>query len=256
MQKQFIDTSIGKIAVFQNNIKNDLEPVMFLHGVYFDHHLWQHQIQNISDRPVYALDMPLHGESTENISLQWNLQDCADMLVEIIEKLDLKLVYAVGHSWGSMTVLRAAAKKPELFKAIGLCNMPIKPATKMQRLMFWFQHLLTPFLDFYATQAAKAIFDKASLQKHPEFTKQLKRNMQKMGSKAIRQTDKFVILSADDATPMLLHLKVAAMALKGASDYLSSPPNLSETIVPGGHISPLEAPEEVYHFLTKLLTKE
>jgi 3-oxoadipate enol-lactonase len=56
--------------------------------------------------------MPLHGHSRENIRPNWTLNDCADMLIEILDSLHIPRVIAIGHSWGSMTILRAAHKHP------------------------------------------------------------------------------------------------------------------------------------------------
>ena len=66
-QTQFINTKIGKIAVHTIERKSDNLPIIFLHGVYFDHHLWDNQVSEINDRTVITLDMPLHGKSREKI---------------------------------------------------------------------------------------------------------------------------------------------------------------------------------------------
>ena len=43
MERKFINTSVGQIAVFHNGITSEKTPVIFLHGVYFDHNLWKNQ---------------------------------------------------------------------------------------------------------------------------------------------------------------------------------------------------------------------
>jgi len=67
MEKSIIKTQIGEIAIYQNKVNHIETPVIFLHGVYFDHNLWEYQMNNITDRTVIAIDMPLHGESKTNI---------------------------------------------------------------------------------------------------------------------------------------------------------------------------------------------
>ena len=44
-----------------------------------------------------------------------------------------------------------------------------------------------------------------------------------------------------------------AWALKGKEDYVPVSIHLETEIVEGGHISPLEVPEEVYQFVLKVL---
>jgi hypothetical protein len=49
-------------------------------------------------------------------------------------------------------------------------------------------------------------------------------------------------------------LQVKALALKGAEDYVPSPPNLETIIVKGGHVSPLENPIGVIEFIKVLIS--
>ena len=112
-----INTNLGKIAVYPKLVDSDKTPIIFLHGVYFDHHLWDEVLYSIRDRKTFSLDMPFHGLSKEITKTDWSLNDCADMLLEILDHLKIAKVIAVGHSWGSMTILRAASKQPEDLRA-------------------------------------------------------------------------------------------------------------------------------------------
>jgi hypothetical protein len=69
----------------------------------------------------------------------------------------------------------------------------------------------------------------------------------------IKQIDKKVILDAEDATTMILNLKVKAIALKGKEDYVPTPPKIETIIVDGGHISPLEEPLKVLDLIKTLI---
>src|ERR1700744_1930543 len=100
IEKLSIRTRIGTIAIFIRSGPPDKLPLVLLHGIYFDHHLWDKQVEAVKDRTVIAIDMPLHGESRENIKPHWTLNDCAIMLIEILNSLDIPRVIAVGHSWG------------------------------------------------------------------------------------------------------------------------------------------------------------
>ncbi|MBU3714402.1 MAG: alpha/beta hydrolase, partial [Ferruginibacter sp.] len=241
-QTKFINTKIGKIAVHFTECKSDNLPIIFLHGVYFDHHLWDEHVKQINDRTVITVDMPLHGESREITNSDWSLHDCADMLIEILDSLKIKKVIAIGHSWGSMTILRAANKHPERFDGIGLCNMPFKAATNKQKRLFKLQHTMLLFRKFYTKQAAKSLYGKSSLNGNPDLLSQLQRSMNILSINDIKQTDKKVIIDAENATSMILDLKVKAMAIKGKEDYVPIPPKIEMVIVDGGHISPLEEP--------------
>lgn len=62
METLQINTSIGDIFVTIKKVEGSI-PVTFLHGVYFDHNLWNNQVNRIIERSVITIDMPLHGKS-------------------------------------------------------------------------------------------------------------------------------------------------------------------------------------------------
>jgi pimeloyl-ACP methyl ester carboxylesterase len=175
------------------------------------------------------------------------------MLIEILESLKLTKVIAIGHSWGSMTILRAANKHPERFEGIGLCNMPFEAASPKQKRMFKLQHTLLFFRKFYTKQAAKSLFGKSSLKLNPQLHDQLQRTMNILTIEDIKQIDKKVILDAEDATTMILNLKVKAIVLKGKEDYVPTPPKIQTIFVSGGHISPLEEGLKVFDLIRTLI---
>ena len=250
----FIQTNIGEIAVYQQFADSDKTPIIFLHGVYFDHHLWDTVIESLKDRAIITLDMPMHGMSKVLSNADWTLNDCADMLIEVLYGLQLPKVIAIGHSWGSMTILRAAHKTPELFSAIGLCNMPFRNASKRKKLILRMQHAMLPFRNFYTQQAAKALFGKSSLNENTSLTRQLRRTMNLLTIPQIKHTDRAVIANAEDTTALIKTLKVKALALKGEEDYVPAPPYLETIIVKGGHVSPLENPNGVIEFIKVLIS--
>jgi 3-oxoadipate enol-lactonase len=248
-----IHTNLGKIAVYPKLANSDKTPIIFLHGVYFDHHLWDEVIDSIQDRTTYSVDMPFHGLSKEITKNDWSLNDCANMLLEILDSLKIAKVIAVGHSWGSMTILRAASKQPERFESVLLCNMPFLAATKKQKLTIGLQHSMLIFRNFYTKQVAKALFGKTSLKENPSLVDHLKRSMDLLSNALIKHTDKAVIAEAEDASELIKNLRVRALALKGIEDYVPAPPSIETIVIGGGHICPLEKPEEVVNSVKRLL---
>jgi 3-oxoadipate enol-lactonase len=253
MEKSYINTKLGTIAIFVKKGNPDITPIIFLHGVYFDHHLWDNPINVISDRTIISIDMPWHGESTENIPTEWTLEECGNMLIEIVNALKIPKIIAIGHSWGSMTILRAAHAHPEKFAAVGLCNMPFEAAKTRQKRNFTLQHTALIFKKFYIKQAAKSLFGEQSLNENPALVDNLYASMSRIPNKYIKKTDKFVIINADDATLLVNNLTIPALALKGKEDYVPTPQKIDTQIVKGGHISPLEAENDVLIFCKKVI---
>lgn len=253
-QALFVDTKIGKIAVYFKEVKTDDLPIIFLHGVYFDHHLWDNQIEYLAQRTTISVDMPLHGKSRTYIVPNWTLEDCATMLIDILDALNLKKVIAIGHSWGSMTILRAASKNPDRFSSVGFCNMPFLSPTKKQESIFALQHPLLFFRNFYTKQTGKFLFGKTSLKNNPSLQIQLKRTMDVLSRKELIKVDETVIINAKDVTDLIINLKVKAIALIGKEDYVKIPPVIKIIVVEGGHVSPLENPSEVLKMIERLIS--
>jgi 3-oxoadipate enol-lactonase len=253
LQQYHIETSVGSIAVYVRRIASDAVPIILLHGVYFDHHMWDYHVSHIEDRTTIAIDMPWHGRSKERIIENWSLENCTEMLLEILDSLGIQRVLAVGHSWGSMTILRAAHVHPERFAAIGLCNMPFQASSMVRNMLFRLNHTLLGLRDFYTLQVAKALFGTQALREEPSLLAPLQRPMDVLSDEQIRHIDTTVIVRARDTSEMLANVTVKALALRGDEDYVPVPPNTIETIhVKGGHVSPLEQPEHVLRLITKL----
>jgi pimeloyl-ACP methyl ester carboxylesterase len=175
------------------------------------------------------------------------------MLIEILDGLEIPKVIAVGHSWGSMTILRAAHRHPERFAAVGLCNMSFRAATGKQKAAYALQHSMLVFRKFYTKQSAKTLFGKTSLKEDPSLIKQLERPMSILSNRQVRQIDAAVMIDADDATGLIETLKVKAIALKGEEDFVPTPPRIETIIVKGGHVSPIERPNEISDFIARLI---
>ncbi|MCE2822362.1 MAG: alpha/beta hydrolase [Saprospiraceae bacterium] len=242
-QTDFVTTRIGTIAVQQKRVVSEKTPLIFLHGVYLDHHLWDVQVNAIKDRTIVTLDMPFHG-SSRKVSTDWTLDDCAGMLIQVLDSLQIPKVIAIGHSWGSMTIIRAADKYPERFESLFLCNMPFEAVGKAQKWLFGLRHSLLVFRKFYAKQVAGSLFGRKSAN-NPELVAQLERSMGVLSGREVKLTDRKVIIDAEDATALIRRLKIGAIAVKGREDYVPVPPGMETTIIDGGHISPMEEPEKV-----------
>jgi hypothetical protein len=105
------------------------------------------------------------------------------------------------------------------------------------------------FRNFYTKQAAKALFGKTSLKQNPKLIERLKRPMSILSNNQIKQTDKAVIINAEDATRLINNLNIRTIAIKGKEDYVPTPPNIKTIEIGGGHISPLEKPTIVLNVI-------
>jgi pimeloyl-ACP methyl ester carboxylesterase len=77
--------------------------------------------------------------------------------------------------------------------------------------------------------------------------------MAKLKNREIKHADRTVRLQSRDASEDLKRLEVPVIAIAGEEDYVGVPPIANIRIVEGGHISPLEAPEQVNNMILKLM---
>ena len=246
-----ITTQLGNISVVIEGNENG-EPLVFMHGLFMDKTLWQTFDSKLTGRTHIYIDMPSHGLSS-NVNKRWSLDDCTSMLIEILDALKITRCIIIGHSWGSMTGLRAAHQYPKRFSALGLFNMPFERTTGVSRVGFIFQKLMTLFPKFYAKQAAKALYSVSFLLKHPELSAKIQTNLSQRPSKEISQCIDAIILDAIDTKQLLNDLQVPALAVKGEADYVGIHPKIEMITVPGGHISPHEAPKEISQIIKQVV---
>jgi pimeloyl-ACP methyl ester carboxylesterase len=250
-EKAEVVTRMGKIAL-EKRKGSGADTLIFIHGLYFDRHMWDAYTQALPQVPAVLLDMPHHGAS-QSPAKAWNMRDCAEMLLEVLDALKITQVIGIGHSWGSMTLMRAAVLKPERFAALGLANMPLAPGNGFKQIGYALLSTTMLWRDFYTTQAAHALFAKASLRAHPELLPSFRQTMGCLSNRSLRRVDTAVRMAVDSGYVWLNQLKVPALALRGEQDYVPDPSPIPLRVVPGGHISPLEAREEMLDFIQRVM---
>ncbi len=242
VNEYLIQTNLGQISVAVDEKGSEI-PLVFMHGVFLDKTLWADCDSNFTGRTHIYIDMPAHGSSS-NVGHDWSLNDCCEMLTHVLNEMKVTQCIVIGHSWGSMTALRAASIDSSRFAALGLFNMPFKRSVGVGRLAFKLQKLMTRFPRFYAKQAAKSLYSNPMLKARPDLSVSMQERLALRPSKEISRVIDAVILNAEDTAHLLNTLNVPALAIIGETDYVGEPPGIKTFRVPGGHISPHEAPAE------------
>jgi len=97
-----------------------LPTVVFVHGAANDHSAWTLQSRYFAHhgRSVLALDLPGHGRSSGEAMR--SVESLAEWLVDLLRSAALDNVALVGHSYGSLGALAAAARWPERVRKLAL----------------------------------------------------------------------------------------------------------------------------------------
>ncbi len=84
--------------------------VVFIHGVLHDHSVWILQSRYFANHGwnVLAVDLPGHCRSAGEAPA--TVETAADFIVALLDAAGIRQAALVGHSWGSLIALEAAAK--------------------------------------------------------------------------------------------------------------------------------------------------
>ena len=87
-----------------------LPTVVFIHGVVNDHSVWALQSRYLAHHGfnVLAVDLPGHGRSAGEAPA--SVEAAADWVVALLDAAGVQQAALVGHSWGSLIALQAAAQ--------------------------------------------------------------------------------------------------------------------------------------------------
>ena len=106
--------------------------VVFIHGVLNDHSVWILQTRYLAHHGwnVLAIDLPGHGRSGGNPPE--TVEAAADVVVALLSAAGIDQAALVGHSFGSLIALEAAARAPAQVSHLALVGtafpMKVSPA--------------------------------------------------------------------------------------------------------------------------------
>lgn len=105
---------------------------VFVHGVLHDHSVWTLQTRYLAHHGwnVLAVDLPGHCRSDGPPPA--TVEDAADFVIALLAAAGVKQAALVGHSFGSLIALEAAARAPQLVSQLVLVGtaypMKVSPA--------------------------------------------------------------------------------------------------------------------------------
>jgi len=115
--------SFGKVVYLSNGENNQNEAVVMLHGFGSDKDSWIRFARDLSDDSRLIIpDLPGDGESTQDISLSYGIQEQAKRLNEFLSSVNAKRVHVVANSMGGAVALRFAFLYPDFVKSLTLID--------------------------------------------------------------------------------------------------------------------------------------
>ncbi len=99
------------------------ETIVLLHGFSANKDNWIRFIRYIpEDYRVLAVDMPGHGDSTQNMAERYAVSDIVRRLTAALDQLSLKRFHLAGNSLGGLVATHYTLNHPEKVLTLGLFN--------------------------------------------------------------------------------------------------------------------------------------
>ncbi len=118
---QFADTPAGRIRYAERKGEGEGEPVVLVHGFGGDLNNWLFNIDALTDAgPVYALDLPGHGESEKKAD--GGLDGLADALAAFMDAAQIQSAHIAGHSLGGAVGAALALKDKSRVRSLILID--------------------------------------------------------------------------------------------------------------------------------------
>jgi pimeloyl-ACP methyl ester carboxylesterase len=101
------------------------EPLVLVHGSWGDHHNWDAVVPELAKTfRVVTYDRRGHSLS-ERLSEQGNTEEDVADLIALVEHLHLTPAHIVGNSFGAAISLKAAARRPDVFRTLVIHEPPL-----------------------------------------------------------------------------------------------------------------------------------
>ena len=106
--------------------------VVFIHGVLNDHSVWILQSRHLAHHGWNVLAIDLPGQGRSRGAPPASVEKAADSVLALLDAVGAPQAALVGHSFGSLIALQAAATAPERVSHLVLCGtafpMKVSPA--------------------------------------------------------------------------------------------------------------------------------
>lgn len=133
MAEQQVQTVLGSIRV---QVSGSGPAVLFWPSLLMTGDMWMSQAEHFSKNyRVILIDPPGHGGSSP-LSSTFTFEECARVVVDILDELQIDKVHLVGNSWGGMIGGTFAALHPSRVSSAILMNCTGSAAGRGQKLQY------------------------------------------------------------------------------------------------------------------------
>ena len=242
--------------------------VVLMHSFLCDTTMWGPIPEALAERyRVLNVDLRGHGRSTAP-SADYALEDQADDVLALLDRLAIDRAALVGLSQGGMTALRLALARPERVRALVLLDTSADPETPLNRAKYLAMAasvLVVGLTDVVARQVEPLMFSDNFLEHHRDAVEREVARWRAMDRRGVWRATRAVALRTD-ISARLREIAAPTLVAVGEHDRALPVPRsrrLAEgiygamlaTIPRAGHLSVVEQPEDGTRLVRGFLTQ-
>ena len=261
----------GKTADYFYEQKGQGDAIIFAHGLFVDHTIFESQIESLqANYTCYSFDLPGHGKSTFNPD-GWTFEDMAEDFKQFIIDNHIKKPTLVGLSQGGMVFLRLAANHPELIGRLVLVGSS-HLAEYPDRIPLWkermeiFRNGDKSEIEAMIKGIQQAIVGEDFIENHPTLREKELQVMKNNNYQAMIPATEAAVINRTDISHNLQKIICPTLIVVGTQDHATpieiaeqmrnKIKNASLAIIPrAGHHAPIEVAELFTDHLTGFLNK-
>ncbi len=238
--------------------------LVLLHGFIERIEIWKEFSEHLSKQfRVICIELPGHGESEVIASVQ-TMELMADMVSEILQKLQIKSVVMVGHSMGGYVGLAFAEKHPIMLKGLGLFHSHVLGDTSQAKLG---RERTIEIIKLnkagFVFNFISDLFAECNRELYTKEIKELQKGAETLTNEALvaclqgmkERSDKLVLLMDIDVPMMFIAGKEDSRVSINAIMAQAIIPNQSQILVLGdcGHMGYIEKKQETLSFVNQFV---
>jgi len=242
-------------------------PIVFAHGLTFDRHMWDHQVETLSSRyRCIAYDFLGHGGSPVGPQ-GYSLEDEAENLHALLAQWGAAPAHVVGLSMGGMVALRLALAHPQDARSLTILDASAEGELP-ERAPLYEQLAATAKAQGPQTVVDSVVgfmFSGGFVQSQPEKVAAYKRSFEGMDMEGLERATQ-AVSRRTNVLARIPQITVPALVLVGSEDIATTPDKAQhvvegvrgarlETVAGSGHMTPVEQPERISELLSAFLAE-
>ena len=260
--------TIGEISYLDNidYFKKGKDTLVLIHGLGADKDTWLQLAKYLTKNyRIIALDLPGHGLSTQDFSINYSVEVQAQCINELLRTLKIQQVHMIGSSMGGAIATKLTYMHPEIVSSLILIDSygVFKTPSYVYKLADELGY--NPMLEINTKDDYKKMMSLAMIK--PPFIPGFMLDVLAEDMKERVALNKKIFNDTDadnDQTPILSKIKKPSLVIWGAQDKVLHVDNaevfnkelqncLTVIIEETGHVSMVEKPKVVAKYITNFI---